>query len=282
MNVLTTAWFWVLILSIIFFIIAVIMFQRYGQVNTNATSTPGWVWALFALAFILLLIAFILFIMYIRKEPKCTPTILPGHVIDPCTGCPTNVEYYVPIVPNPCDPCKPACPPACPPPPCAPAPCMVTPPCPQPVMVSAPCPKSMPNPCSQSVVYQPPPVVMNYQPPTLTSYEPVIYQTQQQAQTQAYEQPHLYQAQAQVQQGQTQTQVQTQGQQPGSITINSSPPQAPATSIVQPSATVVTQAPLMSSVGPVLSPPVRAVQNPLIAPLVGESVYRPGTVMTLR
>ena len=61
MNPLTKIWFWLLILSIIGFIIALIGFETSGQTNTTNTSTPVWIWVVFALSLLFWIIALILY-----------------------------------------------------------------------------------------------------------------------------------------------------------------------------------------------------------------------------
>jgi hypothetical protein len=63
MNPFRKLWFWLLILSIIGFIIAFILFERYGQTNTGNTSTPGWIWVIFILAIIFWIVALVLYII---------------------------------------------------------------------------------------------------------------------------------------------------------------------------------------------------------------------------
>ena len=63
MNPFRKLWFWLLILSIIGFIISFILFEQYGQTNTGNTSTPGWIWIIFIVSFILWIIALILYIV---------------------------------------------------------------------------------------------------------------------------------------------------------------------------------------------------------------------------
>lgn len=60
MNPFKKVWFWLLILSIIGFIISFVLFEKYGQTN-NDTSTPGWIWVIFIISFIFWIIALILY-----------------------------------------------------------------------------------------------------------------------------------------------------------------------------------------------------------------------------
>jgi len=63
MNPFRKVWFWLLILSIIGFIISFILFERYGQTNTGNTSTPGWIWIIFILSVIFWIVALVLYIV---------------------------------------------------------------------------------------------------------------------------------------------------------------------------------------------------------------------------
>lgn len=61
MNPFIKIWFWLLILSIITLIIFIIVFERYGQTNNINSSTPVWVWVIFALAVLFWIVALILY-----------------------------------------------------------------------------------------------------------------------------------------------------------------------------------------------------------------------------
>jgi len=63
MNPVVKVWFWLLILSIIGFIIAIIFFETTGEVAPGVVSTPIWIWIVFAVCLILFIIAFILYII---------------------------------------------------------------------------------------------------------------------------------------------------------------------------------------------------------------------------
>lgn len=60
MNPFLKVWFWLLILSIIGFIITFVAFERNGQ-TYQGQPTPWWVWALFVFSAILLIASLILF-----------------------------------------------------------------------------------------------------------------------------------------------------------------------------------------------------------------------------
>lgn len=61
MNPFAKVWFWLLILSIIGFILSFIFFERIGQTNTDSSSTPAWIWIVFIISLILFFAAFILY-----------------------------------------------------------------------------------------------------------------------------------------------------------------------------------------------------------------------------
>ncbi|CAH6419979.1 Hypothetical protein HVR_LOCUS1036 [uncultured virus] len=63
MNPFTKVWFWLLILSIIGFIISLVLYERYGQTNTGNSSTPGWIWVIFILSIIFWIVALVLYIV---------------------------------------------------------------------------------------------------------------------------------------------------------------------------------------------------------------------------
>jgi len=56
-NPFKKLWFWLLILSIIGFITAFVLFERLGQTNTGNNTTPGWIWIVFLVSFILWIVA---------------------------------------------------------------------------------------------------------------------------------------------------------------------------------------------------------------------------------
>jgi hypothetical protein len=61
MNIFTTIWFWLLIISIIGFIVTVISFETLGQTSSTSNSTPVWVWIIFAISVAFFILAFILY-----------------------------------------------------------------------------------------------------------------------------------------------------------------------------------------------------------------------------
>ena len=72
MNPLMKLWFWLLIISIIGFIIAFIAFERYSITNGTSTQTPGWVWIVLIISFLFWLVSLILYALdmanYHRKR----------------------------------------------------------------------------------------------------------------------------------------------------------------------------------------------------------------------
>lgn len=65
-------WFWLLIISIIGFIIAFVAFERYAITNNTTTQTPGWVWVILIIAFLFFIVSLILYALdmanYHRKR----------------------------------------------------------------------------------------------------------------------------------------------------------------------------------------------------------------------
>lgn len=96
MNIFTRVWLWLLIISIIFFIVFIIYFEMSAYKNTSdgKISIPFWVWVLFGLAVLFLLIAIILYIIdwntyrenienakacgtYVEPKRECKPVCKP-------------------------------------------------------------------------------------------------------------------------------------------------------------------------------------------------------------
>ena len=61
MNPFTKIWFWLLILSIIGFILSFIFFETLGQTTSGSISTPIWVWIIFVISFVFFVAAIILY-----------------------------------------------------------------------------------------------------------------------------------------------------------------------------------------------------------------------------
>ena len=61
MNPFTKIWFWLLVISIIGFIISLIFFEIMGQTAPDNDSTPAWIWIIFILSIIIFIIAFVLY-----------------------------------------------------------------------------------------------------------------------------------------------------------------------------------------------------------------------------
>ena len=70
MNPFKRIWFWLLILSIIGFIISFVLFERYGQTNTDNTSTSVWIWVILGLSFLFWIIALVLYAIDIAAYHK--------------------------------------------------------------------------------------------------------------------------------------------------------------------------------------------------------------------
>lgn len=70
MNPLVKIWFWLLLLSIIGFIISLVMFEAYGQTNTDDPTTQPWIWVMFAVSFAFWVIALILYIIDVIAYKK--------------------------------------------------------------------------------------------------------------------------------------------------------------------------------------------------------------------
>lgn len=70
MNPLMKLWFWLLILSILGILIALISFEAVGQTNSQNTSTPIWIWVVFGLGFLFWVIALILYALDVAAYNK--------------------------------------------------------------------------------------------------------------------------------------------------------------------------------------------------------------------
>lgn len=155
MNPFTSVWFWLLVLSIIAFIVAFILFETTGETNTDSTTTNPWVWILIAVGFALWIIALVIFAVSMANWHKCREIALACGEISPkeekviecpkAGGC-VQTECHVN---TPCGKKKVDCPPAQP---CA------TPSAPPstPVMVQAPPTRVMvaeqPRPATVAVI----------------------------------------------------------------------------------------------------------------------------------
>lgn len=62
MNVLKKAWFWLLLISIVAFIVGFILFETQGQTSSGKIVTPWWVWMVFGVALGLFIIALIMYL----------------------------------------------------------------------------------------------------------------------------------------------------------------------------------------------------------------------------
>lgn len=72
MNPLMKLWFWLLIISVIGFIVAFVAFERYSVTNNTSTKTPGWVWVVLIISFLFWIVSLILYALdmanYHRKR----------------------------------------------------------------------------------------------------------------------------------------------------------------------------------------------------------------------
>jgi hypothetical protein len=66
LNPFTTFWFWLLIFSIVGFIVSIIFYETSGQTATGNTSTPGWIWTMFIISIFLFVLSFILYWLDLR------------------------------------------------------------------------------------------------------------------------------------------------------------------------------------------------------------------------
>lgn len=133
MNPFTKIWFWLLIFSLIGFILTAIFFETMGQTSPNNNTTPVWIWVIFILSVVFLIIALILYVIDLsnyyyqleiatacgqvqtscptrqvvcpqrncteKRFIECTETKRPCEIkIDPCNPCnPSMVINYPPI-----------------------------------------------------------------------------------------------------------------------------------------------------------------------------------------
>jgi hypothetical protein len=70
MNPAAHAWFWLLIISIIGFILTFIFFEVWGGSNTGNANIPMWLWILFIVFFVIFIIAFILYAVKVSQYHK--------------------------------------------------------------------------------------------------------------------------------------------------------------------------------------------------------------------
>jgi hypothetical protein len=84
-NPFLKVWFWVLIISIILFIVSFAMFETYGQTPINGNSeTPIWVWVMFAIAFVFWIAALVLYaIDYSSYKRKLAIAEACGELLPP-------------------------------------------------------------------------------------------------------------------------------------------------------------------------------------------------------
>jgi len=111
MNPFSKIWFWLLILSIIGFILSFVFFETMGETATGNTSTPSWIWIIFILSVVLFIIAFILYSIDMNKYYCCLETAKASGELPSCpeTKCPCP-EMKCPEPKKPCPQPKKPCP----------------------------------------------------------------------------------------------------------------------------------------------------------------------------
>ena len=131
MNPFTKIWFWLLVLSIIGFILGLIFFETMGQTTTGVNSTPIWIWIIFILSLVFLIVAFILYAIdladYSRKmeiaaacgelppppPPKkieCPRKCVEKRVVECVERKPKKIDCPPPVKVTPCPPKRIDCP----------------------------------------------------------------------------------------------------------------------------------------------------------------------------
>ena len=101
MNLFTQAWFYILILAVIGFIIFIVTYEAVGQTNINKPTTPWWVWAILIVSVILFIIAIILYCIAASAEARRYEIALacgeiqppaPKVIVCPTKKCQEQVE----------------------------------------------------------------------------------------------------------------------------------------------------------------------------------------------
>ena len=99
MNIFNKLWFWLLVLSIIGFIVTFILFETI----TETSAYPPWIWIIFGISISVVLVAFILYIVNITESNKkkeialaCGKTSKPAKALPiRYVTCPTCCEPVV-------------------------------------------------------------------------------------------------------------------------------------------------------------------------------------------
>lgn len=108
MSALRSAWFWLLLLSLIGLILSFIFFELYGTTVNGVWTYPDWVWILFIVSIFIFALAFILFCMASLKK-DCEPKAIPmcNEIVLP--QCMPTVPQCLPEKPKCIVPEKPKC-----------------------------------------------------------------------------------------------------------------------------------------------------------------------------
>ena len=70
MNPFYKLWFWLLIMSIVGYLVAFAMYETFGQTNTAESVTPVWIWVILGVAFLFSIAALVLYIIDYNAEKK--------------------------------------------------------------------------------------------------------------------------------------------------------------------------------------------------------------------
>ena len=89
MSVLRSAWFWLLLLSLIGLILSFVFFELYGTTQNGVWTYPDWAWIMFLVSIFIFAVAFVLFCMAsVNKDcepktiPLCNQIVLPQCMPD--------------------------------------------------------------------------------------------------------------------------------------------------------------------------------------------------------
>ena len=100
MNPIRSAWFWLLLLSLLGLLLSFIFFEIYGTLENGVWTYPGWIWGLFAVSIALFAISFILFAIASQKS-DCDVVVPACEVVEARKPC-KKVKF--------CEPEKKSCP----------------------------------------------------------------------------------------------------------------------------------------------------------------------------
>ena len=99
MNPLTEVWFWLLIISIIGFIISFVLFETKNRTINGQTSIPVWIWVIYFVSIGLFAAALIIFCYRIYRHQVHNRGVRYG-VIPSEPLVPVPIEQVVEEVPN--------------------------------------------------------------------------------------------------------------------------------------------------------------------------------------